>query len=217
MEELIKIQPAMKIGKSNSNKYGGFKYRTIDDINEVAKPILEKLECYVISRNEPVVIEGWHYIKVTTSLYNKNGQVVETCSYAREMSSKKKMDEPQVTGCSITYALKQTFVQLYNLGGSDDPDSMDNSSSGQPAPKVISPPKIELTPEEKDKKASTFVDNLIAKVQQEAKTEEDLITIEKNNYNHLQRIKDGYPDLYTKYKDESKKVLTKIQENNNEL
>lgn len=42
MKELIAIQAELKAPKSQTNKFGGYKYRSCEDILEAVKPLLRK-------------------------------------------------------------------------------------------------------------------------------------------------------------------------------
>ena len=45
MKELFLIQSKLKAPKGKTNSFGGYKYRSCEDILEAAKPILRELAC----------------------------------------------------------------------------------------------------------------------------------------------------------------------------
>ena len=47
MKELIAIQAELKVPKNQTNKFGGYNYRSAEDITEAAKPLLEKHHCFL--------------------------------------------------------------------------------------------------------------------------------------------------------------------------
>ena len=120
-EKLSNIQNELKCNKNQYNKFGGYKYRSCEDILEAVKPICKKYKAVLVLSDEIVVMgEGLShqiskdevdgvkteyetkgqrfYVKATARLTdieaNKEGE--DTCisntAYAREEESKKGMD-----------------------------------------------------------------------------------------------------------------------------
>ena len=48
MKELITIQSELKAPKNQTNKFGGYKYRSAEDILEAVKPLLNKTKTFLI-------------------------------------------------------------------------------------------------------------------------------------------------------------------------
>lgn len=61
MDELIKalgaIQQELKAPKGQFNKFGGYKYRSCEDIIEAVKPLLAKHGCVLLIHDDLVCIE----------------------------------------------------------------------------------------------------------------------------------------------------------------
>ena len=122
MEALLKIQQELKAPKWQFNKFGGYKYRSCEDIIEAVKPLLGKYGCVLNMNDEIVCIEGRFYVKATATLFAKEG-AVSTTAFAREEESKKWMDWAQVTGSASSYARKYALNGLFAIDDGVDPDS----------------------------------------------------------------------------------------------
>jgi len=124
-ERLVEIQQGLKVEKNQFNDFGGFKYRSSEDILEAVKPLLN--ECTVVLTDELLSIGERYYVKATATLSNGKDKVA-TSAYAREQASKPKMDESQVTGSASSYARKYALNGLFAIDDTKDADTMDNSA-----------------------------------------------------------------------------------------
>jgi len=128
-EKLLKIQMELKAPKNQTNKFGGYKYRSCEDILEALKPLCEKYKASLILNDDIINIGDKNYIKATASLYNteldKNGHLEVVCNnaFAREAESKKGFDESQITGTASSYARKYALNGLFNIDDTKDADT----------------------------------------------------------------------------------------------
>ena len=122
MKELIAIQSELKAPKNQRNNFGGYQYRSAEDILEALKPLLNKYNCYLTLSDELVNIGDRYYIKATATIYSEKTSVSVT-AYAREEESKKGMDGSQVTGASSSYARKYALNWLFALDDTKDSDA----------------------------------------------------------------------------------------------
>ena len=128
-EKLLKIQMELKAPKGQTNKFGGYKYRSCEDILEAVKPLCEKYKASLILNDDIINIGDKNYIKATASLYNteldKNGhlEVVSNNAFAREAESKKGFDESQITGTASSYARKYALNGLFSIDDTKDADT----------------------------------------------------------------------------------------------
>ena len=102
-EKLQKIQEELKAPKSNYNNFGGFAYRSAEDMYSAIKPILSKYKALM-------------YI---------------TDDVARESLSKKGMDEAQITGGASSYARKYAMCGMFLIDGGGDPDTLECDNSAK--------------------------------------------------------------------------------------
>jgi hypothetical protein len=125
MKVLTKIQAELKCPKGSFNKFGGFKYRSAEQILESAKPILYKYESVLILTDEVVEVGGRLFLKATATLINTDGEIKVT-AYA-ELSEHKGMSSEQTTGTASSYARKYALNGLFLIDETEnDPDSKDN-------------------------------------------------------------------------------------------
>ena len=128
MKELISIQSELKAPKSQYNKFGGYKYRTAEDILEAVKPLLAKQKCTLIITDDVVLIGNRIYVKATATIKNEKGECETTTGWAREEETKKGMDGSQITGASSSYARKYALNGLFAI---DDNADSDTTNDGQ--------------------------------------------------------------------------------------
>ena len=137
--KLLKIQGALNVPKSNYNEFGGFNYRSCEDILEGLKPILAEHKAVVAITDEIVQIGERYYVKATAELIDtENGTVINTTAYAREEETKKGMDGSQITGSASSYARKYALNGLFAIDDTkdaDDPSRHDSGSQRKPARK----------------------------------------------------------------------------------
>lgn len=148
-EKLLNIQNELKAPKGQFNKFGGYKYRSCEDILEAVKPICKKYKAVLVLSDEMVVlgdgvsqsqiikddgteqethtmIKGQrYYIKATALLTNVEEplEMVSNTAYAREEENKKGMDGSQITGTASSYARKYALNGLFNIDDTKDADT----------------------------------------------------------------------------------------------
>lgn len=121
MEKLLKIQMELKAPKGQFNSFGKYKYRSVEDILESVKPLLEKEGVLLTITDELVNIGERYYIKATATLSDGEKQV-SVNGYAREEEQKKGMDWSQITGASSSYARKYALNWLFLIDDTKDSD-----------------------------------------------------------------------------------------------
>lgn len=123
-KKLQRIQAELKAPKSKYSEYGGYSYRSLEDIYEAAKPLLNEEGLLLTLEDKIVMIGNRIYVKATAILRDtKDDRTIETAAYAREEESKKKMDVAQITGSASSYAKKYALNNLFLLDDSKDADT----------------------------------------------------------------------------------------------
>lgn len=91
-EKLSNIQNELKCNKSQYNKFGGYKYRSCEDILEAVKPICKKYNAVLVIADKLENIGDRYYIKAMTELIDIEEENASICNtaYAREEESKKR-------------------------------------------------------------------------------------------------------------------------------
>ena len=119
---LSTIQKNLKAPKNQFNKFGGYNYRSCEDILEALKPITADLGAAVTIEDEIVFIGNRFYVKATATLHFE-AETLSVSAYAREAETKKGMDESQITGATSSYARKYALNGLFAIDDNKDADS----------------------------------------------------------------------------------------------
>lgn len=123
--KLLLIQAALKCPKNQKNSFGGYNYRSCEDILEAVKPLLYETQTTLTLSDNIVEVWGRVYVEATATLRDaETGDVIEqNVAYARESESKKWMDDSQITGSSSSYARKYALNGLFLLDDVKDADA----------------------------------------------------------------------------------------------
>ena len=114
----------MKAPKGQTNKFGGYRYRSAEDILEALKPLLGEWGCSLVIQDEMVEVGGRVYVKASANLIdNESESVLSTSAFAREAEAKKGMDDAQITGSASSYARKYALNGLFAIDDTKDPDA----------------------------------------------------------------------------------------------
>ena len=123
MPNLIDIQTSLKCNKSQFNSYGGFSYRSAEDILTAVKPLLASFGCLLTLTDDIVLVGDRVYVRATATITDPDGNTQSTTAFAREPDSKKGMDSSQVTGCASSYARKYALNGLFLIDDVKDADT----------------------------------------------------------------------------------------------
>lgn len=123
MQELQIIQAKLKAPKGQYNSFGGFKYRSLEDIYEAVKPLLAETQTTLVVGDEIEIIGERYYVCATATLTNQKGEQVRNVAYAREDKEKSKMDGSQLTGSASSYARKYALNGLFCIDDTKDADT----------------------------------------------------------------------------------------------
>ena len=144
-EKLSNIQNELKCNKNQFNKFGGYAYRSCEDILEAVKPLLKKEKVVVTISDELQYIGNRYYIKATATLIDTESEAtISNSAYAREEETKKGMDGSQITGASSSYARKYALNGLFGIDDNKDSDTTNIQSKEEKEDKKASPKQIEL-------------------------------------------------------------------------
>ena len=122
IEKIARVQKELKAPKSKYNSFGGYYYRSTEDILEAAKPILEAEGLILNVSDKLENIGDRYYVRATAVITDGEDSFVST-AYAREQATKKGMDESQITGSASTYARKYALNGLFCIDDTKDADS----------------------------------------------------------------------------------------------
>lgn len=146
MTRLVDIQTALKAPKNQRNSFGGYNYRSCEDILEAVKPLLG--DASLVIYDEIVLVGDRYYVKATADLQCEEGRY-QVSGYAREADTKKGMDESQITGSASSYARKYALNGLFCIDDTKDADATNDHGKGQkPAPKAPKPKPSQAAPQD---------------------------------------------------------------------
>ena len=127
------IQSELKAPKGQTNKFGGYSYRSAEDILEAVKPLLNKYNCFLTVSDEIVEVGGRVYVKATATVHESHSDpIAVTTAFAREAEIKKGMDEAQITGSASSYARKYALNGLFAIDDTKDPDATNKHGKDKP-------------------------------------------------------------------------------------
>ncbi len=148
-EKLSMVQTKLKAPKGQYNSFGGYNYRSLEDIMEAVKPILAEVNAFIIVSDEIVCIGnglspiacttiesakgkeitktklcgGDRYYVKATAIFSDGDNEIKVSGFAREPLDKKGMDESQITGAASSYARKYALNGLLAIDDTKDADA----------------------------------------------------------------------------------------------
>ena len=125
-DRLKGVQQQLKAPKNQRNNYGGYNYRSCEDILEAVKPLLGTNSLSLLINDEIVLIGDRYYIKATATIFDDKGNYVSNSGYAREELTRKGMDSAQITGAASSYARKYALNGLFAIDDTKDADALNN-------------------------------------------------------------------------------------------
>lgn len=128
-EALSHVQKHLKAPKNQHNKFGGYKYRSCEDIQEGLKQVMPEGAFITIS-DEVKIIGDRFYVVATATFYFADNSVSAT-AYAREPEAQKGMSVPMLTGSASSYARKYALNGLFSIDDNKDAD-YDGGSRDKP-------------------------------------------------------------------------------------
>ena len=130
IELLNKVQTELKAPKTQENKFGGYKYRSCEDILEALKELEAKHSFCTLLSDEILLVANRIYVKATAKFVCEKGEI-SVSAYAREAEAKKGMDEAQITGSASSYARKYALNGLFAIDDTKDADAT-NTHTDEP-------------------------------------------------------------------------------------
>lgn len=125
--KLLAIQQELKAPKGRNNRFGGYYYRSTEDILTALKPLLKKQKVILTITDSMELIGERYYVKATVCLEDVESETGITVSaYARETLERKKSDDSQLTGAASSYARKYALNGLFLIDDTADADTYED-------------------------------------------------------------------------------------------
>ena len=130
-EKLLVVQTKLNAPKNRMNKFGGYSYRSCEDILEAVKPILAEVKASIRLSDSIEMIGDRIYVRATALFFHaekiadkdESVELIMAEAYAREPGEKKGMDAAQITGTASSYARKYALNGLLLIDDAKDPDT----------------------------------------------------------------------------------------------
>jgi len=138
-QKLQGIQAELKAPKGQTNKFGGYRYRSCEDILTALKPLLAQYTCTLAISDDIVEVGGRVYVKATATLASTSSEddyTINVSGFAREAETKKGMDDAQITGSASSYARKYALNGLFAIDDTKDPDATNDHGKSAPRKQV---------------------------------------------------------------------------------
>ncbi|HDV1870563.1 TPA: ERF family protein [Escherichia coli] len=160
-KKLWTIQQTLNAPKGQYNKFGGYSYRSAEDILEAVKPLLQNVTLMV--SDEIVLIGDRYYVKATATLSDGEDSISAT-AFAREEKEQKGMTAGQLTGATSSYARKYALNGLFCI---DDAKDLDTDAyakqTGQQPRQQKNTPKQQPNQKPQQQKAPPNPDEVLAR------------------------------------------------------
>ena len=132
-EKLAVVQKALKAPKNQKNSFGGYNYRSCEDILEAAKPLCVDNGLVLTITDDIRMVGDRVYVLATATVTDVKGDgQVSVNAFAREPLDKKGSDASQITGAASSYARKYALNGLFCI---DDTKDADATNTHETAPK----------------------------------------------------------------------------------
>lgn len=132
-EKLAVVQKALKAPKNQRNSFGGYNYRSCEDILEAAKPLCVDNGLLLTITDDIRMVGDRVYVMATATVADvKESTQVSVNAFAREPLDKKGSDASQITGAASSYARKYALNGLFCI---DDTKDADATNTHETAPK----------------------------------------------------------------------------------
>jgi hypothetical protein len=142
IDKLISIQSELKAPKNQFNGFGKYKYRSLEDIQEAIKPLLNKHKLVMNFNDEIKEIGGVLFVESSCILSDGKAEQI-TKAQAGIDPSKKGMDLSQCFGSSSSYARKYSAGAMFLIDDTKDADAT-NKHDKTPTPVQKAPVKKSL-------------------------------------------------------------------------
>ena len=155
--KLLAIQQELKAPKGRTNYFGGYYYRSTEDILTALKPLLQKQKVILTITDSMELIGDRYYVKATACLEDVESDTgISVSAYAREALERKKSDDSQLTGAASSYARKYALNGLFLIDDSADPDTYEDDPDQEAVEEAPAPAR---KPRQKKEAAEDTVDH----------------------------------------------------------
>lgn len=120
-KKIQEIQTSLKAPKNQTNTFGGFNYRSAEDILMALKPLLAEHGLIQLISDKMILVGDRVYVEATCKV-SDGDQSMEVTANAREPKEQKGMGDSQMTGSASSYARKYAMNGMWLIDDNKDGD-----------------------------------------------------------------------------------------------
>lgn len=142
LRSLFNLQQQFKAGKDGFNRFGGFRYRNLENMLANLKPYLEQEQCIILFDHEPVEVAGQPYIRskaTLVSLKDFSEVSATTAVMDGDKRERKELCNAQISGGCTSYGGKYALSFLLGISNEEDPDAVQIDSNTRPVTTPAAP------------------------------------------------------------------------------
>lgn len=144
VKKVIEVQAELKAPKNQTNSFGGYKYRNLEDIEKAVKPLLYSKGLLMLITDEIIEHGGRLFVEATACLTDGESSTPAVKAQA-EIGTNKKMAPEQRTGSASSYARKYAVSGLFLIDDTKDADNFQAPENAtKEAPKASKPAKSSI-------------------------------------------------------------------------
>lgn len=172
-KKLLLVQANLNAPKNQVNKFGGYNYRSCEDILMAVKPLLLE-HGLILNISDDIEVKGDRtYVVANVKVMDGSGAEISSKAYAREPLDKKGADASQITGAASSYARKYALSAMFLLDDQKDADTQDNREKGADnnkttAVRALTKSVVSLLDENKDRDAYAILSSADPELRTEA-------------------------------------------------
>src|SRR5210317_1384328 len=125
-EKLLFIQTNLVAQKTQYNSFGKYKYRSLEDIYEALKPLLEETKT-VLTIDDDIELIGTTLFRKSTAYLidteSKEDSFIKAVTFTQEAINKKGMSPEQCSGSTASYGNKYVLNKLFCIDDTKDADA----------------------------------------------------------------------------------------------
>lgn len=133
-EKLSKIQVELKVAKTKTNKFGGYKFRSAEDILESLKTFNEKYQVYFLVREELIADAT---IKSEATIFDYEGGSISSSAIVGVDLQQKGMATAQQYGSASSYGKKYALGNLLLIDDTADADATNTHGKKQAGKPIL--------------------------------------------------------------------------------
>lgn len=122
-EKLLKVQIELKAPKNQRNNFGGYNYRSCEDILEAVKPLLEKNNMTLTISDDIIQVGEKYFVKSIATVQDLESEETITNQAFAEIGEHKGMSSEQTTGTCSSYCRKYCLNGLFLIDDQKDADT----------------------------------------------------------------------------------------------